>query len=301
MRAVFTPKFFAFQPGDTPIPSLPGGVAPASMRYDEQRYGSVEAFMLHADFAPFKQQYSRLIDDMVAFARDHANQLTPPITALRLQAIATDLATFKSHLFDVEQNFFSNHKTLMYGVGFDTVVELSRLLQDTRIALQRRVDTVINVAPDTTVCAGGCITGLQKGVSVLSTSADGITACTHRFKREMLEYAALAHTRQHHCYHPGNEVHYANAYFNYGADALGVAPRPDPFTRTAEGTITQAMFNKFDQTVRQTLRPVTMTRAKNRSWSNWPVTRSTISQPSHAIAFGTTAQPSTSDRYSAAR
>ncbi len=217
--------------------------------------------MCHADFAHFQQHYTRLIDDMVAFAHEHANQLMPPIIDERLQAITSDLATFKSHLFDTDRNFFSNHKELMYGVGFDTVVQLNELLQDTRIALQRRMDTVINVAPETTVCAGGCITGLQTAVSRLSTSAHGITACAHRFKRQMLDYAALEHTRRRHHYYSGDEVHYANAYFNYGAHRLGVAPRPDPFTGTAESTITQTLFNEFDRSVRETVRPETMIRA----------------------------------------
>ncbi len=261
MRAEFTQHFFSPQQTDTLTTTTANVSAPGVIRYDEQRYGAVDAFMRHADFVPFKQQYIRLIDQVIAFAHARADQLTPPVTKPRMQAISSDFETFKHHLFDAEQDFFSSHKYLLYGVGFDAIKQLSHLLKDERIALQRRMDTVLNLAPDTTVCAGGCITGLQKALSMLTTSERGIIASAHRFKQQMVENAALNHSRRHHQYDPGNEVHYANAYLNFSADTLGIAPRLDPFARTAESEMTLELLNEFAQATRHSLRPITMVEA----------------------------------------
>lgn len=261
MRAVFTQNFFSPQPVEIGSTTRPTVLTAPSIRYDEQRYGSVDAIMRHADFAAFKQHFIGLIDEVNAFARVHADQVTPPVTEPRLKAIARDLDTFKRHLFDAEQDFFSDQKYLVYGAGFDAFEQLSHLLKSERMTLQRQLDAIINLAPDTTVCAGGCVTGLHNALGTLKTSSRGIVASAHRFKQQLVENVALNHSRDHHRYQPGNEVHYANAYINFSADKLGIAPRPDPFARTAEGEMTLELLNDFEKSVHQSLQPITMVQA----------------------------------------
>ena len=213
--------------------------------------------MQHADFVQFRQQGSRVIDGIVGFACDRADQVRPPLSAQRLNAIRADLETFKSHLFD-EQDFFSNHKPLVYGAGMDLLEQVFRLLGDERIVLQRRLDTVINLAPDSIMCAGGVMTGLQNAIGALQSSAGGLAGSAFRFKQQRAEFAALKYARQHHTYRAVNEVHYANAYLNFSADALGIAARPDPFARTAEREMTVDGLNEFGRTVRQQFKPLDM-------------------------------------------
>ena len=261
MRAVFTKHFFSPQPVEIGSPSTPAAMEARSIRYDARRHGSVNDFLRHADFAAFKQHFIGLINEVNAFAHCHANQLTPPVTELRLNAIARDLNKFKDHLFDTEEDFFSNHKSLVYSVGFDAVEQLAHLMRDDRITLQRRMDTLINLAPDTTMCAGGCVTGLHNALGMLKTSGRGIIASARRFKQQLVENVALDHSRNHHRYQPGNEVHFANAYINFSADKFGMAARPDPFARYPEGEMTLELLNGFEQSVRQSLQPILMVHA----------------------------------------
>ena len=162
MRSTFIPAFFSRQADNTSAMIEQRDGVQSQVLYSEHAYQSADAFIRHPDFAVFKQQYTDLIDGVTHFFEQHAEQVTPAIPASRIGTVNASFATLKDHLFNIEQNFFSRHRDLVFGLGKEYFQKISQLLHDERIPVQHRLDAITNLAAGMTVCGGRIMTELHR-------------------------------------------------------------------------------------------------------------------------------------------
>lgn len=257
MRASFEPSFFKIKNPEnleiSPVETAPESAQPR-IYYSERKYTSFNNFLKHPDFAIFKQQFIQLIDGVAQFSSLRAQDVSPPIAPERLTVIQRDFDILKGHLFD-DSDYFSSHKSLVYGTGKEYFDRLSQLLHDERIPLQKRLDVVIKLSGETVVCSGGLATGLQHAIGTLKASSSGISGSAKWLKTQMAESLTLQYVKRHHTYPDGSEVHFVNAYLDHSAGTLGLTPRKDAFAAASRRSITDSQLEECTATIRKQLTP----------------------------------------------
>ncbi|WP_136417433.1 ankyrin repeat domain-containing protein [Herbaspirillum sp. ST 5-3] len=263
----FTPDFYRLPSIDTRQPTPPAQT-PQPIRFPQFQGQSIDQFIASPDFERCQQEYAQLIDRITQFVDDHVAQLSPSWLPDTVEEIKDNFAELKHHLSDLHLDFFSQHKSDVYGTVKEMFHKLEELLQQEEIPLAKRMEVIQEMAPKMAVCAGGIVKGVQDAITSLITSTAGIEGAVQHTKIKMSEAFILDHVRHTHRYLPGNEVHFANAYFNYLAEEMGVPVRPDPFTTIAESEISDAQFEACKQNVRAKLTPTSLALAMAEDYSS---------------------------------
>ena len=112
-------------------------------------------FETSAQYDAFQRQYKALLDGINQWSIEHQVQVTlsskdKPIPALTL---------FGTRLFGSE-NYYRTRKVLLFHEGKKSLERFYRLLQDKRIHLDNRKDSVSNLQNNMSVCADGVLTNI---------------------------------------------------------------------------------------------------------------------------------------------
>ena len=231
----FTPSFFRpLTISDRPGPSEPAAQTQAPLIYTPEAHGEIGAFIRSPLFNTFKEEYKQVIDSITAFMDRHAHDLDSPLLAKTRSEVKSNFDALKKHLFNQVDNYFGSHKPMMYGVGKEMFHAFDKLLQESHVPLQQRMDAVRNLSLQAKVCSGGVLSGLAAETAILTASAYGLKGVSHQWKIKTMESLILQYVEANHTYRFGDEVHYVNAYYNHLAKEMGVKERPDPFTKNGE-------------------------------------------------------------------
>lgn len=240
--------------------------APRPILFSDEKYHGMRVidFTNGPDFPILKQEFTELIDGIVDFVNDKSKDVNPPLSKSTVRDINDDFQEFKHHLFS--GGYFDNHEAIMFGHGKELFHELKNLIDDTKLPLQLKVNTLMAIAPGMRNCSGGVLTALQEGISALQCHITGIKGTAYRVKVQMMESLILDFVSRSHRYKVGNEVHYVNAYFNHMAAAMGVCKRNDHFTSIAEPDITDQQLEACQNFVAQRISPMSVSRVMGASY-----------------------------------
>lgn len=257
MRMRFNPSFFAPDHGPhTPAEVSGSSQGPASrLLYSPAGYQSLAAFLQHSDFPRFEQEYRELVDRIPRFAAAHADRVDPPLSSARLAQISADCEEFKHKLFARQGEAYDAHRTIMYGTAKEALTAFTDLLADESLALQKRLDAVVNLTPQLRMCTGGVMTELVNELHKLRTSKAGIRGAATQMMKRMVETAVLEHVRASHELNPATEVHLVNFYLKQMASELGLSAVEDPFADSSAPVVTPDLIQQCRKHVYAVLKP----------------------------------------------
>lgn len=225
------------------------------MTYSNEKYGTIDNFIRSDDFAPFKQEYTDVLDSIAAFVYEHASRLSPPLLNETCNDVKADFEVLKEHLFNLQTDYFRSHKPIVYGTTKEMFHEFNRMLRNENINLQQRMDAVRALATKAPVCSGGMGTELQEAIMALKIANRGLKGASQQWKINKLNALILQHVQDNHEYMPEEEVHFVNVYYNFFADAMGVAQRQDAYVRTYQDEIDPDQLAKCKEHVLAGLKP----------------------------------------------
>ncbi|KWN99602.1 hypothetical protein WM25_23175 [Burkholderia ubonensis] len=194
-----------------------------AMVYSPEQHGTVTEFENSEAYPQFRDEMTKTLDRLVAFAEQHAPH--------HAQEVRRRVDTFKERLFNLEQNYYSDSRVAFYVEGKRAFDQLHRLLQNDDIRPDLRLSAVRNVAGELGVCGPGMIPKLITEVGRLCHTNGGLLAASWQRKHDIIEQLITDFVREHRKYSRGYEVHEVVAFKNYGADRLGISvpSAPDPF------------------------------------------------------------------------
>ncbi|WP_175743718.1 hypothetical protein [Burkholderia ambifaria] len=194
-----------------------------AMVYSPEQHGTVTKFENSKAYPQFRDEMTKTLDRLVAFAEQHASH--------DAQEVQGRVDTFKERLFNLEHNYYSDSRVAFYVEGKRAFDQLHGLLQNDDIRLDLRISAVRNVAGELEVCGPGMIPKLITEVGRLCHTNGGLLAASWQRKHDIIEQLITDFVREHREYSRGNEVHEVVAFKNYGADRLGISvpSAPDPF------------------------------------------------------------------------
>jgi len=188
----FTPSFFRpLSVNDRPGPSEPAAQTQEPLIYSPEKHGRVGAFIRSPQFNTFRQEYEQVIDSITAFVEQHAHDLNPPLLAKTRQKMKDDFNVLKKHLFDEQGYHFFPHQNKVYGVGKEMFHAVAKLLQESHVPLQQRMNAVRNLSLQARVCSGGVLSGLAAETAILTASAYGLKGVSHQWKIKIPEESAF--------------------------------------------------------------------------------------------------------------
>lgn len=241
---------------------------PKPVLFSDEKYDGmkVSEFIDGPDFKTLKQEYTGLIDGLIDFANSNAEKINPPLSEERLENIKISLLEFKDHLFSSEH--FDDHLGIMYGYGKELLHELQNLMNHGSVPLQKKIDTLLDIAPSLPLCSGGVLTALQEGISSLKCAKVGISGAAYRTKVQMIDALILNYVSRTHRYREGDEVHFVNAYFNRIAGELGVGERNDQFTSIATRSMDDIKVQECRDFVFKKISPASITKVMGLNYLN---------------------------------
>ncbi len=257
----FTSKFFDAKPYTRePITLAPQFPKPTILSSAQYHKISPSSFAQNAAVKQCQAEYSALLDRTITFSRENSEKATPALSENCLNDIEHNLNALKSHICNLNVDFFSSHKEMMYGPGKEMFHEFDSLLQNDKIPLQKRLNAVTTMAGAMDKCSGGVLTAVQDAISSLKQSTAGIKGAVYRTKVQMMEALISEHVRQ---FHPGHsissEVHFINNYFNHMAPDIGVPERVDPFSYIAKHDISDSQLEQCKEMVLRKINPSALT------------------------------------------
>lgn len=215
------------------------------------------------DKLTFIQQYTEVLDNIVAFVRNQGDKLNPPLLESTKNAVKGHFHVLKEHLFVEDGKYFVNSREedfrpLMYENVKDMFHELAQVLKDEDISLQRRINAVVDFAPRAEVCSGGLGSDLQE--MTMKLKIRGLMDSAYKWKIDIMKGVIHEHVKNRYRYTSGEEIHYVNAYYNLMASDMGVEKRVDPYVDNLRrnNVISVGALNSCKQNVLKMLKPMNL-------------------------------------------
>jgi hypothetical protein len=234
MKIEFTSALFEKPQGENKSSEDQSG---GLLLYSKERYGSVQAFITHhaADFARFKKEFEDEIDRVKKFVEDHSqadggHSSGPHFSPEMKLTIVSKLEAFKPRLFGVDNaggnQAYRSSAAIVYSTGKTSFFSFSKLLHNQEIPLQKRLDSLANLAHALTVCGPGLINDLESQLINLM-GAFGlkglVSELTQRIaKQEIVQFANARHPHSHEIM----ETHVVQYYSNRLAQPAKWLPWP---------------------------------------------------------------------------
>ncbi|MFN7835505.1 MAG: hypothetical protein ACK5NY_06935, partial [Burkholderiaceae bacterium] len=223
----------------------------------------LENFERHADFAIFKEQFIEDTKKLIAFIEQKSPE--------HHQSIKKSFELLTGRLF--EDNYFSDLRSILYGSGAAALNQLAHSVLDEKILLATRVDTILNLSREVTVCAPGTNTNLINAARKLKTSKTGIDNAILNTKETQIEDAIRLFVLKTHATEYnflGDETHYVVVYVNHLADRFGLTPKEDIFSETIRREkVTPDHYQACEAFIRKHLTPVNLaTKMAEVYWSH---------------------------------
>jgi ankyrin repeat protein len=212
------------------------GQSAGLLLYSNEKYGSVRAFMTthNADFAKFKKEFEDEIERVKKFAEDHTraegDSGSPGLSPETIKTIFNNFKVFERRLFGADKSggnlAYGNNADAVFTTGKIKFFTFSKLLHNSDISLQARLDALANVADKVTVCGPGLINDLEDQITGLIGSlgfkelASNLTQ--QIAKQEIVQFANVRHpdsSRE-------METHVVQYYFNRLAQPAEWLPKP---------------------------------------------------------------------------
>ncbi|CAM3559692.1 hypothetical protein BOSP111201_12555 [Bordetella sputigena] len=256
-QAGFAPGFFQRYVAEAG--SADGRMADAAerggIRYCEDVHGPHADFCLGADFPEYRRQVRANLDLLHDFCRRHA--------AAEAEAIAARFDLFYRRRFTA--SYFDKHEHLLDSRGKQALDNFCELIRDARIAPDKKLAAIRNLSEGVGVCAPGVVSNLILAEEELVMSSTGIRAALWKVKHDVARAVILREVHQAFHRNPGYvgyETHYVRTVWNHLADAIGLVPEEDPFTRRLALPFLQACLEK----VRLAITPDTFARMLADQW-----------------------------------
>ena len=142
-----------------------------------------------------------------------------------------DFNVLKKHLFDEQGYHFFPHQNKVYGVGKEMFHAVAKLLQESHVPLQQRMNVALDLSSYTQECSGRLLSKLEAAIATLTAFAHGLKGVVHQRKMERMEALIKQYAETRHAGDSFDEIHFVNAYYNKLAKEMGVKERPDPLLR----------------------------------------------------------------------
>lgn len=159
---------------------------------------------------------------MVDFVKNHQGDA---------DTVEKRLDRFRGRLFDpTHEEAYGPSKAAVYGVGFHTLKEIVRLLEDENLPPEHCVTTIENLAQDIQQCPDGAATGLVFAAEQLRLMQDNdaIYSLKGEMVRQLINEYVLHLPRKHRIDH-SMEIHYVNFFNNALSEQLGLRPLKDSY------------------------------------------------------------------------
>lgn len=178
-------------------------------------------------YQAFTQQYYTLIDNIDLWCKEMGIQKTrytepTPGDGKRAETL---FGLFSRKLFSL--NKF--RQDLFFSEGKKALESIWVSLQDERIPLDHKKNTLLNLQRFLTVCADGVFTNILSSERLLREYT-GISSLMDNIKFKLIEDYTIKYVRANHKgSRPGDEIHFVNAYRNHVAVQYGIPLIKDQF------------------------------------------------------------------------
>jgi hypothetical protein len=155
-----------------------------SISYTPEKYGTLEAFLQHADFPRATAQYQQLFAGLNNFIARYCRHP---------EAIQT---SFNDFWANIQYGLFNARQVLLYGEGKNAFDHFYHLLHDENIALEQRVTAIINLAQELHACIDGSINSLIVIIRQLQWARAGNLGKALSIKEQAIEQCIYAFNAQ---------------------------------------------------------------------------------------------------------
>jgi ankyrin repeat protein len=229
--------------------------------YSESKHKDIDSFKKSDDFSRFKMEYISVLNSIYEYLTINSKTIKPPLGKEKISKAKKNFNILKDNLFS-ENKILEDGIKNIYSHTKKELVEFHDLIQKNKhIPLRKKIDAIINMSGDFSVCAGGLITSISLNTQKLRSSTQGIKGATRQTKLALADNKIVAFVRekyQNHSVAPNPEVyevHYVNAYRNRLSAEFGFEFIEDAQIESIQQFITEEDVDKCRKIIDKTLKP----------------------------------------------